>query len=289
MARVGFVGLGVMGGPMARHLISGGYEVTVWNRTPSKAEPHRNLGAEVAPDLQILGECCETIFLCVNRTEDVRACLDQLTVRAEPGTLFVDHSTILPRSAQEIHEDLGRRGFGFVDAPITGGSVGAQNGQLTVFCGGREGDVDEIMPMLQTYSRRAERVGGPGSGQLMKMANQIAVGGALLALCESLSFAKKAGLDLAQTRDLLNSGAAGSWALEFYGTKILDEDWTPGFSIENQRKDFGYCLETARGLNAALPGTALVDELLSDLDKKGQGDLTTAALYLTLLRMGHES
>lgn len=138
-AKLGFVGLGVMGGPMAGHLVTGGHDVAVWNRTLSKAEPYRAAGAAVARSLEHLGSVCDVVFLCVNRTEDVRECLCELTRHARAETLFVDHSTIAPGAAQEIHRELSAAGFRFVDAPITGGSMGAQKGQLTIFCGGRAG------------------------------------------------------------------------------------------------------------------------------------------------------
>jgi 3-hydroxyisobutyrate dehydrogenase-like beta-hydroxyacid dehydrogenase len=176
----------------------------------------------------------------------------------------------------------------FIDAPVTGGSVGAQNGTLTIFCGGDETDIEEAKPVLAAYGKTVERVGGPGAGQLTKMANQIAVGGALLALCESLSFAEKAGLDIAQTRDLISRGAAGSWAMDNYGPKILAHDWSPGFSVKNQRKDFGYCIEAARAAGAAIPGTVLVDRLLEVLQDEGKGELATTALYEAMLAMDFE-
>lgn len=280
--KVGFVGLGVMGGPMAGHLQNAGHDVTVWNRTLSKTEPLAQKGAEVAPDLPTLGQKCELIFLCVSRTEDLRDCLKELTKQAKPGTLFVDHSTVSPTATKEIHQELDQNGFKFLDAPITGGSMGAQNGTLTIFCGGSQEDFNTAKPFMDTYAKRAELVGGPGAGQTMKMANQIAVGGALIGLCESLAFAEKAGLDLALTRDMVGSGAAGSWAFENYGPMILNRDWTPGFSIDNQVKDFGYCLETGEALNTDLPLTELVKSLLEKLQKDGRGSDTTAALFEVL-------
>lgn len=286
MVQVGFVGLGVMGGPMAGHLLNAGIPLTVFNRTRSKTELFAERGATIADSLADLGRRCGLVFLCVNRTEDVRECLAELTRDAAAGTLFVDHSTISTKAAVEIHDELRENGFRFVDAPITGGSMGAQVGALTIFCGGEPRVINEAMPSMQHYAKRAERVGGPGAGQMMKMANQMAVGGALLALCEALSFARKAGLDLVQTRDLLAGGAAGSWAFENYGPKILAADWSPGFSIKNQRKDFGYCAEAAETIDAAIPGTLLVDRLLARLEEKGHADWTTAALYQEMLDMG---
>lgn len=181
--------------------------------------------------------------------------------------------------AVEIHEQCRAAGVGFLDAPITGGSMGANAGTLTIFCGGRQSDFEIAEPRMQAYGKRIAYLGAPGSGQKMKVANQIAVGGALLALCESLAFADAAGLDLETTRELLNSGAAGSWAFSNYGPKIVNRDWSPGFSISNQRKDFGYCIESAHELGLGVPGTELVDQLLAQLESEGRGEDTTAALF----------
>jgi len=287
--KVGFVGLGVMGAPMAGHLVAKCHDVTVWNRTAAKCEPLREAGAEVAASLPELGAACDVVLLCVNRTEDVRQCLDALAPAMRPGSLVVDHSTISPVAARDFHQSLRSKGIGFVDAPVTGGSMGAQNGQLTIFCGGDEAEVERALPILSAYAKRAERVGGPGAGQMMKMANQIAVAGSLLGLCEALAFAQKAGLDLRQTLALVGSGAAGSWAFQNYGPKILAGDWSPGFSIDNQLKDFGYCREAAGAIGAAIPGTELVERLLNDLREQGLGGLTTAALFRRLLDAGSDS
>jgi 3-hydroxyisobutyrate dehydrogenase len=283
---LGFVGLGTMGGPMAGHLLAAGNEVLVWNRTPAKAEPLRAKGATVASTLEDLAAKCDAIFLCVNRTEDVEACLASLTKTAKPGTLFVDHSTIAPDGAKRISNELAEKGFRFVDAPITGGSMGAQKGLLTIFLGGAEADVAEALELVKPYAKRAERVGGSGAGQSAKLANQIAVAGALMALCETMSFALKTGLDLAQIHSMVAGGAGGSWAFENYGPKILARDWTPGFSVKNQRKDFGYCRQAAESADAAIPCTNLVDGLLAKLEERGHAEWTTAALYEILVEMG---
>ncbi|MCW5941333.1 MAG: NAD(P)-dependent oxidoreductase [Fimbriimonadaceae bacterium] len=289
MSHVGFVGLGVMGGAMARHLVTKGFPTVVWNRTPSRAEPLWSLGARVASSLSEVAASCEMVCVCVNRTEDVHEVFAAMTPSARHGTLFVDHSTIAVSAAKALHRTLAEQGLRFVDAPITGGSMGAEAGTLTIFCGGREEDVERARPVLEAYGQRIERVGDGGSGQAMKMVNQVAVGGALLGLCEALSFAKKLGLDLAQTREVVGSGAAGSWAFERYGPKILAEDWSPGFSVANQRKDFGYCLEAAEGCDAALPGTRLVDRLLALLEEEGHGGWTTAALYAKMRELGFDA
>jgi 3-hydroxyisobutyrate dehydrogenase-like beta-hydroxyacid dehydrogenase len=286
MKQVGFVGLGTMGGPMAMHLLRERGSLVVWNRSSGKSDVHRAAGAHVAQDLAEVGQQCEVVVLCVNRSEDVKSCLSEMVDSAKPGTLFIDHSTILPEAAKQIGQELRDAGFRFVDAPITGGSMGAQKGTLTVFLGGSEEDVSESLEIIRPYSKTAERVGDIGQGQLMKMANQIAVGGALMALCECLAFAQKGGLDIAQARALINTGAGGSWAFENYGAMIMKRDWTPGFSIKNQRKDFGYCFETAAGIGATLPGTQVVDHLLGRLQDAGLGELTTAKLFDLLVEAG---
>jgi 3-hydroxyisobutyrate dehydrogenase len=286
LVNVGFAGLGTMGAPMAGHLLKSGASIHVWNRSPGKSADLEAEGCIVEPSLEDLGATCRLIFLCVNRTEDVEECVRILTGSMAQDSLVIDHSTISPNGAKRIHTEMASGGFRFVDAPITGGSVGAQKGQLTIFCGGNKLDIEEARPLLNCYAKRVERVGGPGAGQMAKMANQIAVGGALLALCESLTFAKKAGLDIGQIRELVGGGAGGSWAFENYGPKILSQDWSPGFSVKNQRKDFGYCLETAEEVGAALPTTELADRLLSLLEEEGHGEWATVALYETMLRMG---
>ncbi|MBX3096778.1 MAG: NAD(P)-dependent oxidoreductase [Fimbriimonadaceae bacterium] len=284
MASVGFVGLGVMGAPMAGHLLRAGHQVTVWNRTPEKCEPLRGSGATVADNLPDLAASCSVVGLCVSRTEDVLECLNAMLPSANAGTVFIDHSTIAPEGAVTCHELSEQTGCHFLDAPITGGSMGAQNGTLTIFVGGAEQVYDSVKPVLDSYARRHERVGGAGAGQMMKMANQIAVAGALLGLCESLAFAERAGLDVALAREMLATGAAGSWAFDNYGPKLLARDWSPGFSITNQRKDLHYAHDSAQRIGARVPGSDLVNDLLGELDAEGHGEWTTAALFELLSR-----
>jgi 3-hydroxyisobutyrate dehydrogenase len=279
--KVGFVGLGVMGAPMAGHLVDSGAEVTVWNRTPKKAEPLFLAGADVAENLSDLAAHCDVICTCVSRTEDVQACLAAMTPHSKPGTLFIDHSTIAPDGAVELAIELKSKGLRFVDAPITGGSVGARAGRLTIFCGGDKPDVSLAIEVVKPYTKTAARVGPSGAGQQMKMANQIAVGGALLGLCECLNYAAKAGLSIEQAHELIGGGAGGSWAFANYGPRIMSKDWSPGFTVDNQRKDFAYCAEAAKEIGAVIPGTELVDRLLAELQEAGHGGWTTAALFET--------
>lgn len=276
---VGFLGLGTMGAPMAGHLMRAGHQVAVWNRTPGKADALVQAGAKLAATLAELAQSVEGIAICVNRTEDLAEVLEALEPHLKPGQWVVDHSTIEPEAARTWHARLRARGVAFIDAPITGGSMGAQKGTLTIFCGGTADDVARVVPVLQAYGKTVEHVGDPGDGQKMKLANQIAVGGALLGLCECLAFARRAGLDVEQAHRLISGGAGGSWAFDNYGPKALADDWTPGFSIKNQRKDFGYCLQAADALGLPLPTTALANALLEELQQAGRGEDATVALY----------
>lgn len=275
---IGFVGLGVMGAAMAGHLADKGHRLTVWNRTPAKAEPLRGR-AEIAEHLEDLAHAARVIFVCVSRTEDVLELVERMALTAQKDTLFVDHSTIAPQAARELASSLEERGLHLLDAPVTGGSIGAQNGTLTAFCGGREEDFDRALPYLEAYTRTARLVGGAGSGQMMKMANQVAVCLTLLSMAECLSFAEKAGLDLQACIELIGSGAGGSWSLQNYGPKAIAGDHTPGFSVANQQKDLAYALEAAREVKASLPGTALVHQLLAALENAGEGKRATTALF----------
>lgn len=277
--RVGFVGLGVMGAPMAGHLHAAGHDMVVWNRTAAKSQSLAGRGVRVAETLGQVGSECDAVFLCVSRSEDVASCLADMAPHAKAETLFVDHSTIAPAVAKSLHSQLRAKGLRFLDAPVTGGSMGAQKGQLTIFVGGEPEDFERAKPLMAPYTKRCELVGEAGQGQAMKLANQIGVAGALLALCESLAFASRAGLDLPLTRDMLSGGAAGSWAFDNYGPKILNRDWSPGFSVTNQQKDLRYCLEMAGELGMDLPGTDLVHRLLAELEATSRGEDATAALY----------
>ena len=269
---VGFIGMGVMGARMAGHLAKQ-FDVTVWNRTREKAEAVD--GVKVADTLADLGKACDAIFLCVSRTEDVREVLSELKPHLRGDVLIVDHSTIEPRAAKELAQEFGR----FVDAPVTGGEKGAIDGSLTIFCGGAEADIEQAMPFMEAYGKRVRRVGDSGLGQMMKMANQISVVGCVLAMAECLAFAERSGMDLAETIELVGSGAGGSWSLAHYGPKVLERDWSPGFSIDLQQKDLGYALDAAREMGLELPGSELIHRLFSKLQAEGRGGQATPALF----------
>lgn len=276
--RLGFIGLGVMGAPMANHLLEAGHKVSVWNRTPSKAEPFRGK-AEISESVESLAMQSDMILICVSRTEDVRSLTGRIATKSKPDTLIVDHSTIAPQGARTIGEALASKGIRFMDAPVTGGEKGAAAGTLTIFCGGKREDFALAKPFLDAYSKRAALVGELGSGQMMKMANQISVALSVLALCESMVFAEKSGLNLKEALDLIGSGAAGSWSFANYGPKILERDWRPGFAVDLQQKDLRYALETAKTLGLELPGAELTHKLFARLQQAGRGGDATPALF----------
>lgn len=268
-----------MGAPMAGHLIDAGHEVVVWNRTPAKAEPLRGRGAEVAKSPEDLATRCSLICTCVSRSEDVEEIVLRMAPAAARGTLFVDHSTIEPATARSIGKSLDEAGLAFMDAPLTGGEQGAIRGELTIFCGGPQDSFDRAEPVLGAYGKNVRLVGEVGSGQMMKMANQIGVALCVLGMSECLVFAQKAGLDLADAIELIGSGAGGSWSMTNYGPKVLTRDWSPGFAVELQQKDLAYALEAAREIGVSLPGTALTHQLFAALENSGRGGDATPALF----------
>jgi len=289
MKKIGFIGFGTMGLPMAGHLLKAYGSLAVWSRNPAQTKSLESEGAARASSVSDLASKCDVVVLCVNRTEDVEGLTREIKNGARKGCLIIDHSTISPSGAKDIEQVLRDADLRFVDAPITGGSMGAQSGQLTIFCGGSEVDCVEAIEVIKPYSKRAERVGPSGSGQMAKMANQIAVACSLLGLCECMAFAEKAGLNLEQMRDMIGGGAGGSWSFANYGPKLLKHDWSPGFSIKNQRKDLDYCRDAAAEMGAMIPGTTLVDDLLKTLQDAGRGEEATVALFEVLSGVGRSS
>jgi 3-hydroxyisobutyrate dehydrogenase-like beta-hydroxyacid dehydrogenase len=271
---VGFIGLGVMGSRMAGHLAAAG-QVLVWNRTPSRATGFER----VASSLAEVAEECDVVCICVSRTEDVEEVLGAMSSKLRSGMTIVDHSTIEPSAAREMARTLGAQGVGFVDAPVTGGEKGAEDGTLTIFCGGEEDDFRKALPFMEAYGKKIRLVGPSGSGQMMKMANQVSVVGCVLAMAECLAFVDRAGLDMAEAIDLIGSGAGGSWSLTNYGPKVLARDWSPGFSIDLQQKDLRYALDAAREMGLSLPGAILIEGLFGALQEQGRGGEATPALF----------
>ncbi|MCB2153625.1 NAD(P)-dependent oxidoreductase [bacterium] len=286
--RLGFIGLGIMGLGMARNLMKAGHELTVWNRTTSKAEALASEGAKVADNPADLATNCDIIFVCVSDTPDVQEVLlgDSGVVHgAHSGALVVDHSTISPSATVEIAEKLAEEGVRFLDAPVSGGSEGAANGTLSIMIGGDAGDVDRAMPFLKAMGKTITHVGKTGHGQMVKAVNQILVVGHALAMSEALVFAQAGGLDLEKTLEAVAGGAAGSWMLSNRGPQILKRDWRPGFTIDLQQKDVRLALQAADDLGVPALMTGIVHDLYRVLQKEGCGSEGNHALIKALEKL----
>ena len=287
MSKVAFLGLGVMGFPMAGHLAGrGGHDVVVYNRTAAKARDWvaKHGGASAASPREAARDR-EVVFACVGNDEDLRAVtLGDAGAFAgmRRGAIFVDHTTASANVARELAEEARRRGLGFVDAPVSGGQAGAENGQLTVMCGGSEPDYAKIEPIAAVYAKSCRRMGEVGAGQLTKMVNQICIAGLVQALSEGLHFAARAGLDQALVIDVISKGAAQSWQMENRYKTMIAGKFDFGFAVNWMRKDLGICLEEARRNGAQLPVAALVDQFYADVQRRGGGRWDTSSLIARL-------
>jgi len=282
MDKIGFVGLGVMGAPMAAHLLDAGYQVNVWNRTSSKAGHLAVKGARVVASPAEVALGAEIVFVCVGDTPDVEQVLFGPGGVAEgiaAGALVIDCTTISPEAEAGFAQRMTARGIHYLDAPLTGGQKGAIEGTLTFMVGGLAEDIDRAEPFFKAMGRKIVHAGPHGFGQRLKAVNQLVCGIHLLALGEGMAFAKKLGLDPASAREVLISGAAQSWALEVYGGKILNDDFTPGFALKWQAKDTRIALEAAKRLGMDLPGLKLADERLREALKKGLGEEGSHSIY----------
>lgn len=290
MAKVAFLGLGVMGYPMAGHLSTAGHDVTVYNRTAAKAERWtKQHGGESASSPREAVEGAEFAMCCVGNDDDLRSvCLDDDGAFAGmgAGTVFVDHTTVSAKVTRELHAAAKEAGFGFVDAPVSGGQAGAENGQLAVMCGGDEKDYARAEPVIAAYAKACRRLGESGAGQLTKMVNQICIAGLVQGLSEGLHFAEKAGLDGRAVIDVIRGGAAGSWQMENRHETMLDDKFDFGFAVDWMRKDLGICLATADENGASLPATALVDQFYKDVQRMGGGRWDTSSLIRRLRNAG---
>ena len=290
MAKVAFLGLGVMGGPMAGHLVAKGHQVTVYNRTFSKAEAwvaKHGGAAALTPAAAASG--AEIVFACVGNDDDLRAvCLGDQGAFAgmAAGALFVDHTTVSAQVTRELAGVAGSLGLGFVDAPVSGGQAGAENGVLSVMCGGAQADYDRAEPVIAAYARICRRLGESGAGQLAKMMNQICIAGLMQGLSEALAFGEKAGLDGAAVVEVISQGAAGSWQMANRHKTMLEGRFDFGFAVDWMRKDLKICLETADALGASLPVTALVDQFYKDVQQMGGGRNDTSSLIRRLRKNG---
>lgn len=286
MAKLAFLGLGVMGFPMAGHLAARGHEVTVYNRTAARAEAWvARHGGRSAPTPRAAAEGAEAVLACVGNDDDLRAvCLGPEGAFAgmAKGALFIDHTTVSARVTRELAEAAAAQGCGFVDAPVSGGQAGAENGVLSVMCGGTEADFARAEPVIAAYARICRRLGDSGAGQLAKMANQIAIAGLMQGLSESLHFAEKAGLSIEALVEVISQGAAGSWQMANRHKTMAEGRFDFGFAVDWMRKDLRICLETAEETGASLPVTALVDQFYKDVQHLGGGRWDTSSLIARL-------
>jgi 3-hydroxyisobutyrate dehydrogenase-like beta-hydroxyacid dehydrogenase len=286
MARVAFIGLGVMGGPMAGHLAAKGHEVTVYNRTPARAEAWvARHGHRSAPSPAEAAEGAEIVFACVGNDADLRSVTlgdDGAFSGLEPGAVFVDHTTASAAVARELAAAAAGQGAAFLDAPVSGGQAGAENGTLTVMCGGEAEPYARAEPAIMAYARACRLMGPAGSGQLTKMVNQICIAGLLQGLAEGLAFARAAGLDAEAALEVISKGAAGSWQMENRGRTMIAGEFDFGFAVDWMRKDLGICLAEADANGARLPVTALVDQFYKDLQAMGGSRWDTSSLIKRL-------
>ncbi len=290
MAKLAFLGLGVMGYPMAGHLSAAGHDVCVYNRTAAKAEKWAaQHGGRHAATPREAAQGAAFVMACVGNDDDLRSvCLgaDGAFAGMGAGAIFVDHTTVSAKVTRELYEAAKAGGFGFVDAPVSGGQAGAENGQLSIMCGGDEAHYTAAEPVIATYAKLCRRIGESGAGQMTKMANQIAIAGLVQGLSEALHFAEKAGLDGHAVVEVISQGAAGSWQMSNRYKTMLDGHWTHGFAVDWMRKDLGICLDTADEVGASLPVTALVDQFYKDVQKMGGGRWDTSSLLARLRKMG---
>ncbi|MBO1111230.1 NAD(P)-dependent oxidoreductase [Bordetella petrii] len=284
--KVAFLGLGVMGLPMAGHLARAGHEVTVYNRTPAKAQAWAaEFGGKSAATPREAAAGAQIVFACVGNDDDLRSVVlgeDGAFAGMASGAIFVDHTTASADVARELYALAREQGLQFVDAPVSGGQAGAVNGVLTVMCGGEPQVFEAVKPVAQAYGRAVTRVGAPGAGQLAKMVNQICIAGIVQGLSEAIAFGQAAELDMKLVLDVISKGAAQSWQMENRGSTMVDDKFDFGFAVDWMRKDLGLVLAEARNNGARLPLTALVDQFYGDVQKMGGGRWDTSSLIARL-------
>lgn len=287
---VGFIGLGIMGRSMAANLLKAGYSLTVWNRTASRMTPLVDAGARGAASPRDVAATADVVITMVTDSPDVEQVLfgdDGVIHGARPGTIVVDMSTISPRHTVEMARRLAEKQIHMLDAPVTGGDVGARDGTLSIMVGGDEGVFERCRPLFEAMGRHIVHVGPSGAGQTVKLANQVIVALHLLAMAEGLAFAAKAGVDLEKMLSVVQKGAAGSWALDNLAPRVLRGDYEPGFMVRLQQKDLRLALEAADAADLPLVGTSLVQQLLRSVQAYGGDDDGTQAIVQALERLGN--
>jgi len=292
---VAFLGLGVMGYPMAGHLARAGHRVTVYNRSPGKAQAWiTEFGGRMAATPREAAQDADIVYACVGNDDDLRTVAlgrdlgdgrradDGAFAGMRPGAVFADHTTASAEVARELYALARQRGLHFVDAPVSGGQAGAQNGLLTLMCGGDQAAFDEMRAPAMAYARACTRIGDSGAGQLAKMVNQIAVAGVIQGLSEAIAFGQRAGLDMNLVLDVIGKGAAQSWQMDHRGKTMVADQFDFGFAVDWMRKDLGLVLQEARRNGARLPVTALIDQFYADIQASGGGRWDTSSLVRRL-------
>lgn len=283
---VAFLGLGVMGYPMAGHLSRAGHRVTVYNRTAAKAQQWvAEYGGASAPTPLEAAQGADIVFACVGNDDDLRSVVlgDQGAFAGmKPGAIFMDHTTASAEVARELGAQAEARGLAFIDAPVSGGNLGALNGVLTVMCGGPAAAFAKAQPVAMAFAKAVTLLGEQGAGQLAKMVNQIAIAGLVQGLSEAIAFGQRAGLDMKAVLDVIGKGAAQSWQMDNRGPTMVEDRFDFGFAVDWMRKDLGLCLEEARRNGARLPVTALVDQFYGDVQSMGGGRWDTSSLIRRL-------
>ncbi len=278
-----FLGLGVMGYPMAGHLQRAGHAVTVFNRTTSKAESWaQEFGGEYAEDIASAVSGADMVFMCVGNDNDVLSVAGTAIDNMAAGSVLIDHTTASANVARTLNERCEAQSLAFLDAPVSGGQAGAENGQLTIMVGGRESVFENVQPVMDAYARHSQLLGDAGSGQLAKMMNQICIAGIVQGLSEALHFGQQAGLDCAAVIDVISKGAAQSWQMENRAQTMLDGKYDYGFAVDWMRKDLAIALDEARRNGSTLALTALVDQYYADVQKSGGGRWDTSSLLTRL-------
>jgi 3-hydroxyisobutyrate dehydrogenase-like beta-hydroxyacid dehydrogenase len=290
MAKVAFLGLGVMGYPMAGHLLKkGGHDVTVYNRSAAKAQQWvKEYGGKSAATPREAAKDCDFVLMCVGNDDDVRSVVygdNGALAGMKKGSILVDHTTASAVLARELFEKSKSQSVGFIDAPVSGGQAGAVNGQLGIMCGGEEAIFAKAKPVIDIYAKMAALIGAPGAGQLTKMVNQICIAGLVQGLSEGLAFAKKSGLDVEKVISVISKGAAQSWQMENRWKQMNEVKFDGfGFAVDWMRKDLGICLEEAKKTGARLPVTALVDQFYSHIQARGGRRWDTSSLMHLLMK-----
>jgi 3-hydroxyisobutyrate dehydrogenase len=284
--KTAFLGLGVMGHPMAGHLARAGHDVCVFNRTAAKAQAWaKEYGGRSAPTPREAAAGADFVFCCVGNDDDLRSVAlgdSGAFAGMKPGAVFVDHTTASAAVARELYAAGGALGLQFIDAPVSGGQAGAVNGMLTVMCGGDQGPFDSMKPVAMAFSRAVTRVGASGAGQLAKMVNQVCIAGLVQGLAEGIAFGQKAGLDMKLVLEVIGKGAAQSWQMDNRGNTMIDDKFDFGFAVDWMRKDLGLVLDEARRNGAHLPVTALVDQFYGDVQALGGRRWDTSSLIKRL-------